>query len=244
LVLEDFIMLKTELRFILIIFAGRVMMKIISFGDIHEDIHNLVNMRSVLGTADLIVISGDLTNCHGRTETRRVLGTIKEYNEHILAQFGNMDMSEVDSYLTQEGINLHGNGYVFGDVGIFGCGGSSPTPFQTPSEISDAEIERYLTNGYKRVKDARWKIMVCHTPPKDTATDIIRSGAHVGSSIVRDFIIKYKPDVCIAGHIHESRGKDRIDGTMVLNAGMFRDGWYIEVVTGKDDISATLKSVT
>ncbi|MGQ3683813.1 MAG: metallophosphoesterase [Candidatus Loosdrechtia sp.] len=218
-------------------------MKIISFGDIHADVHNLVKMKSVIKTADLIVISGDLTNCHGQAETEKVLEAVRKYNNHIVAQFGNMDLPEVDSYLTKEGINLHGSGYVFGDVGIFGCGGSSPTPFQTPSEISDAEIERYLSRGYNTVKEARWKIMVCHTPPKDTAVDIIRSGAHVGSSIVRDFIIKHKPDLCISGHIHESRGKDKVNGTLVLNAGMFRNGWYIEVITSENEITAALKSV-
>ena len=218
-------------------------MKIISFGDIHEDTSNFIKIKSVLETADLIVISGDLTNCHGKVEAKNVLDTIRKHNKNMLVQYGNMDKSEVDEYLTSEGINLHGNGYLFEDVGIFGCGGSTPTPFNTPSEISDMDIKRYLTNGYIKVKDAKWKIMVCHTPPKDTAIDVIRSGLHVGSSVVRDFIVQYKPDVCISGHIHESRARDKVGDTVVLNAGMFRDGWYIEVVIDKGSISAVLKSV-
>lgn len=218
-------------------------MKIISFGDIHEDTSNLIKIKPDLETADLIVLSGDLTNCHGKTETKKVLDAIKKYNKHLLAQYGNMDIQEADSYLSEESINLHGNGYIFGDVGIFGCGASSLTPFHTPSEISEADIERLLTNGYNKVKDAKWKIMVCHTPPKDTATDIIRSGMHVGSQTVRDFILKHKPHVCITGHIHESRDKDKAGDTIILNAGMFRDGWYIEVVIDKDVLSAVLKSV-
>lgn len=218
-------------------------MKIISFGDIHEDTSNLIKIKPDLETADLIVLSGDLTNCHGKTETKKVLDAIKKYNKHLLAQYGNMDIQEADTYLSEESINLHGNGYIFGDVGIFGCGASSLTPFHTPSEISEADIERLLINGYNKVKDAKWKIMVCHTPPKDTATDIVRSGMHVGSQTVRDFILKHKPHVCIAGHIHESRAKDKIGDTIILNAGMFRDGWYIEVVIDKGVLSAVLKSV-
>jgi uncharacterized protein len=218
-------------------------MKIISFGDIHEDTSNLIKIKPDLETADLIVLSGDLTNCHGKTETKKVLDAIKKYNKHLLAQYGNMDIQEADSYLSEESINLHGNGYIFGDVGIFGCGASSLTPFHTPSEISEADIERLLINGYNKVKDAKWKIMVCHTPPKDTATDIVRSGMHVGSQTVRDFILKHKPHVCITGHIHESRAKDKIGDTIILNAGMFRDGWYIEVVIDKGVLSAVLKSV-
>jgi len=218
-------------------------MKIISFGDIHEDTSNLIKIKSELENADLIVISGDLTNYHGKVEAKKVLESIKRYNKRLLAQYGNLDQPEVNEHLTGEGVNLHGNGYVFGDVGIFGCGASSPTPFNTPSEISESDIEKYLVNGYIKVKDAKWKIMVCHTPPKDTAIDIIRSGIHVGSSTVRDFIVQYKPDVCISGHIHESRGKDKVGDTIVLNAGMFRDGWYIEVFIDKGVLSAELKYV-
>lgn len=217
-------------------------MTIISFGDIHEDTSNLVKIKSDLETADLIVISGDLTNCHGEAEAKKVLETVKKYNTHLLVQYGNMDKPEVDNYLTKEGINLHGNGYVFEDIGIFGCGGSSPTPFHTPSEISESDIERYLTNGYNKVKEAKWKIMVCHTPPSDTLTDIIRNGIHVGSITVRNFIMKHKPNVCITGHIHESKSKDKLDDTVVLNAGMFRDGWYVEITVNKNDLSAVLKS--
>ncbi len=218
-------------------------MKLISFGDIHEDTSNLVKIKSDLETADLVVVSGDLTNCHGKTETKKVLDAIRKYNKHLLVQYGNMDMSEVDGYLTKEGINLHGNGYIFGNVGIFGCGASSPTPFYTPSEISEADIERFLTNGSNKVKDATWKIMVCHTPPKNTATDIIRNGMHVGSQTVRNFILKHKPHVCITGHIHESRAKDKLGDTVVLNAGMFREGWYIEIIIEKNNLTAVLKSV-
>ncbi len=216
-------------------------MKIISFGDVHEDTNNLAKMKSTLESADIVVISGDLTNCQGMAEAKKVVNAVKAYNKRVLVQYGNMDTPDVDTYLSKEGINLHGNGFVIEDVGIFGCGGSSPTPFNTPSEISDEDIGKYLIRGYGKVKDARWKVMVCHTPPKDTATDTIRGGIHVGSSTVRDFILKYKPDICITGHIHESRGTDKVGDTLVLNAGMLRDGWHVEVVTDKTGISATIK---
>ncbi len=218
-------------------------MKIISFGDVHEDTNNLIKIKSELENADLIIISGDLTNYHGKVEAKKVLESIKKYNKHLLAQYGNLDQPDVDGYLTSEGINLHGNGYLFEDVGIFGCGGSTPTPFNTPSEISETDIKKYLTHGYIKVKDAKWKIMVCHTPPKDTVIDVIRSGLHVGSSVVRGFIVQYKPDVCISGHIHESRGREMLVNTIILNAGMFRDGWYIEINIDKVGISAVLKPV-
>ena len=40
------------------------------------------------------------------------------------------------------------------------------------------------------------------------------------------------------GHV-----SDKIGNTIVLNAGMFRDGWYIEVAIDKGGLSAVLKLV-
>ena len=52
-------------------------MKIISFGDVHEDTSNLIKIKSELENADLIIISGDLTNYHGKAEAKKVLDSIK-----------------------------------------------------------------------------------------------------------------------------------------------------------------------
>ena len=47
------------------------------FGDIHEDTSNLIKIKSELENTDLIVISGDLTNYHGKAEAKKVLESIK-----------------------------------------------------------------------------------------------------------------------------------------------------------------------
>jgi uncharacterized protein len=41
----------------------------------------------------------------------------------------------------------------------------------------------------------------------------------VGSSAVRDAIVKYQPMLSLLGHIHESRGSARIGRTVALNPG-------------------------
>lgn len=218
-------------------------MKIISFGDIHEDTKNLERIKSELQSADIIVISGDLTNYHGRHEAERVINDIRKYNSSILAQLGNLDQKEVDNYFTSENINLHGNGYIFDDVGIFGVGGSNPTPFNTPTEFSEEEINEFLLRGYEKVKYSRIKIMVTHMPPKDTKVDMVLAGLHVGSKSVREFIIRYKPDICITGHIHEARGEDSIGKTRIFNAGMFKNSGYIEILCDKGRVDARLKGI-
>ncbi len=91
-------------------------MKIISFGDIHEDISSLKPLKNELETADVIIISGDLTNYNGRREAKKVIEGIMKYNKNVLAQLGNLDKFEVDDYLTEKGINLHINGYIRDDI--------------------------------------------------------------------------------------------------------------------------------
>ena len=216
-------------------------MKIISFGDIHEDLNNLTLLKNELESADLVIVTGDLTNFNGRKEAERVIDEIMKYNENVLAQLGNLDQAEVNDYLTEKSINLHRNGFIRDDIGIFGVGGSNLTPFNTPTEFSEDEIETFLLEGIDKVKDAKFKIMVPHMPPKDTKIDIITAGAHVGSQSVRDFILKHKPDIALSGHIHEARGRDTIENTLAFNAGMFREGGYVVITKTPEGLSAELK---
>ena len=127
-------------------------MKIVSFGDIHEDISNLKRLKDELEAADVIIISGDLTNYNGRKEAKKVIEGIMKYNKNVLAQLGNLDKFEVNDYLTERGINLHRNGYIKDGIGIFGVGGSNPTPFKTPTDFSEDEIETFLLEGFEKVK--------------------------------------------------------------------------------------------
>ena len=218
-------------------------MKIISFGDVHEDTKNLGKLKDELESADLVIISGDLTNYHGKSAAQIVINSVKKYNNNILAQPGNLDQHDVNDYLSQENINLHGNGFVFNDLGIFGVGGSNKTPFNTPTEFSEKEIEQFLLAGYEKVKNCKVKIMVPHMPPKDTEVDAVGPGIHVGSSSVREFIEQYKPDICICGHIHEARARTQIGDTIILNAGMFSKGGYIEAIYRDGKVNAELKTV-
>ena len=219
-------------------------MKIISFGDIHEDYRNLIPLKNELENADLVIVTGDLTNFNGRKEAEKVIEEITKYNKNILAQLGNLDQPEVNDYLTERGINLHGNGFIKDDIGIFGVGGSNQTPFNTPTEFNEDEIETFLLDGIDKIKDAKFKIMVPHMPPKDTKLDIISAGVHVGSQSVRDFILKHKPDIVLSGHIHEARGSDKIENTVAFNAGMFREGGYIVITKQSEYLSAELKVLT
>src|ERR687883_302702 len=196
---------------------GPALMKIMAFGDIHEYLHPLASLAAPLRQADVVLVTGDLTRWRGPETAAKVLQAIWHYNPNVLAQVGNTDSWDIHHHLTQVGINLHGQGHRFGDVGIFGVGGSNYTPFGTPTEFSEEEIADYVLAGYDMVKEARYKILVAHCPPYRTAVDRIHAGYHVGSRSVRRFIETYQPDLCISGHIHEAAGEDAIGQTLLLN---------------------------
>ncbi len=46
-------------------------MKIVSFGDIHEDSGNLSLLKNELESADLVIATGDLTNYNGKKRLRK-----------------------------------------------------------------------------------------------------------------------------------------------------------------------------
>jgi Icc-related predicted phosphoesterase len=216
-------------------------MKIVSFGDVHMATRNLARMGAVLRDADLIIVSGDLTNFGGPEQARIVLDAVRAAAPRVLALSGNLDRPEVIPYLESEGVSLHGRGFVIDGVGIFGCGGSNITPFKTPTELTEDEIYETLTRGYAEVDGVRPLLMVCHTPPYETKCDRIAGGRPVGSTAARRFIEEVKPDVCLSGHIHESAAIDAIGSTTIVNAGPFKDGGYIVVRSEGGRLAARLE---
>ena len=202
-------------------------MHIIAFGDIHMEYAGIEKITG-LSKADLVIITGDFTNFGGKEDASTILDIIRRINPKIYAVLGNMDKASVGNYLDELGINIHGKGFVLGDLGIFGVGGSNFTPFNTPTEFSEEELGDIVNKAYQYVTQARIKVLISHTPPFNTAADLIGGGVHVGSTAIRKFIEEKQPDFCFTGHIHESRGEDRIGRTLILNPGMLRDPGWIE----------------
>lgn len=191
-----------------------------------------------IAEADLIVLTGDLTNFGGTKEVKGVLDDVLHLNPNVLAQFGNLDRPEVNEYLEQLGLNLHGQARLVNkEVCLIGVGGSNFTPFHTPSEFSEQELQAigdracrqgrdYTSLGQQLHSRRIPQILVSHVPPHNTLVDRLHNGRHVGSKAIRSIIEQFQPDLCITGHIHEARGKDTIGRTRIYNPGMLRqDGW-------------------
>lgn len=219
-------------------------MKIVAFGDIHERIANIDLISREIEEADLLLITGDLTQFGGLVAAGPIIEKLRALNKNVLIQSGNLDHPEVERELERLGISTHGRGHIIGNIGIFGCGGGNPSPFNTPNEFEEEEIAGFLLQGHAEVKDCSIKIMVPHAPPFNTKVDIIHSGLHVGSEAVRNFIEKYEPDLCLCGHIHEATGEDHIGKTHIINAGPFFEGGFVSIEAGPTELKAELRFIT
>lgn len=215
----------------------------IAIGDIHEDIRNVENVPE-LDKALGVIISGDITNAGGQKRAARILETVRKIQPNIYAQIGNMDEAEITDFLQLKGWNIHLRGLEIEEgIGLMGIGYSSPTPFNTPSEVEDSQLSKWLWQVVEDVRDLPHLILVCHTPPLETKTDRLPDGQAVGSKAVREFIEKIQPDICITGHIHEAVAMDSIGKTRIVNPGMLSAGGYARISRTVDGLDVELKKI-
>lgn len=218
-------------------------MNILVISDIHNDVENLLNYidKVAMLNFDLIICPGDFTDItlpKGFTKVdigKLIIEELNGLKKPILALPGNLD-KEIIPLLEEEKINLHGNGKIIKDVGIYGFGGAK-TPFSTSLEPTEEEIRTGLGRGFEKVKNAKIKVQVTHNPPAGTKMDLLYTGAHVGSEAVRMFIEEKKPAVAISAHIHEARGTDVLGETKLINSGRFPEGYCGLISIKKDEIS-------
>ncbi|MDQ6722448.1 MAG: metallophosphoesterase [Candidatus Dormibacteraeota bacterium] len=121
-----------------------------------------------------------------------------------------------------------------GPVLVASCGDVTPTPWNTEREYPEAVLGQRLARMMDAVPPGRKVVANFHNPPYSSGLDfaaeldanlmpVIRGGRPsiipVGSKAVREAIKKYQPVVGLHGHIHESRGAQRIGKSMCLNPG-------------------------
>ena len=224
-------------------------MRIIAIGDVHNDIENLIQFLEKVKSLspDVIVFSGDFIDIgiafrgfSWSDMSKVVLEELNALNVPILAIPGNHD-KDILPILEERGVSIHSNGKILDGVGFYGFGGAK-TPFGTPFEPEEEELEAGLRKAYEKVKNAKIKVQITHNPPYNTKLDRITSGAHVGSKVVRKVIEELKPNVAICAHIHEARGVDTIGDTKMLNAGRFPEGYcgVIDIDVPNSNVSAKI----
>jgi len=206
-------------------------MIIINIADIHGNAAPISEMESILSSADLILLSGDITHFGGEREASEIIHLIRTYNPNILGVSGNCDTKEVDSYLESENIQIHGRHVEINGISVLGAGGSLQCPGPTPNIYTENEYVEIFESSTLNLDKNAPKIMVSHQPPINTLNDRISDGAHVGSVTVREYIERIEPLVCFTGHIHEAPGIDEIGITKIVNPGPLgtRTYGYLEI---------------
>jgi Icc-related predicted phosphoesterase len=166
--------------------------------------------------ADFYIAAGDLATWgRGLDRCGQVLRT---RGEKVWVLPGNHESAaQIASFCEQYGLhNFHERKFAAGAYHVAGLGYSSPTPFDTPGEYTEAQIAERLAP----FADLHPLVLVCHAPPFDTALDEVRPGLHAGSTAVRDFIERSQPAHFFCGHIHEAEGVSiDMGGTRAHNVG-------------------------
>lgn len=216
-------------------------MEILVVSCLHNDIENMMTLSDRLNNRrfDVVVCPGDFTDYRlppGFTRpdlAKLVIEELRLLGDNVVAVPGSWD-KDIIEILDKEGVSVHGKGKVIDDVGFYGFGGAR-TPFNTPFEPTEKEIQDGLQKSLQKVKNVEKKIQVTHMPPANTKSDIIFSGAHVGSEVVRKFIEENSPVAAICSHIHESHCVDTLGRTKIVNSGRFPEG-YVGIISVKNDL--------
>ncbi|HTR93586.1 MAG TPA: hypothetical protein VMI73_17790 [Trebonia sp.] len=147
---------------------------------------------------------------------------------------GNDDIFEIDPILESSPAVTFAEGKVI-DLGGFtmiSMGYTNPTPWDTHREAPEDELAMRIDAIAARVPDMNRTIFNFHAPPYGTGLDEApeldatmrptHGGAvmkPVGSTAVREAILRYQPPLSVHGHIHESRGVAKMGRTLTVNPG-------------------------
>ena len=158
----------------------------------------------------------------------RLAGTT--YKVYMAA--GNDDHLQVDQIIEDSAaiVNCGNKNVPVGDHEMITFSWSNPTPWDTPREKPDEGLEPMLEELIATVRNIPSAIFNFHAPPygyaldlaPELTQDLVQAAdrkVHVGSRAVAKMIVKYQPLIGLHGHIHESRGAQKVKRTLIINPG-------------------------
>jgi Icc-related predicted phosphoesterase len=151
---------------------------------------------------------------------------------------GNDDAPGIDDILRRgQRLQFADNRTVMVDdwLPMVSLGDSTPTPWDSPRELSEEEYAARLEALLSSLDDPRRAVVNLHVPPHgSTLDDAPALDEHravrysiagdtkmqpVGSLAVREAIERHQPVLALHGHIHEARGTHRLGKTLCINPG-------------------------
>ena len=196
-------------------------MKILVFSDIHCDLNRIKQIVST--SADYYILCGDVSDLgDGLVEAGKAFSSL---GKKLLVIPGNNETEEpMDVWCRDYGFtSLHRKVLKFGRYNFAGLGHSVYLPFSNPPDdlaTPGEKSEEWFAGELRKFVGLKKLLLFMHEPPLNTKLDLVRSGVHVGSQAVRDFIIKEKPLHFFSGHIHECAGnKEVLSGAICHSTG-------------------------
>lgn len=203
-------------------------MRLLAAADFHGNSGAENNLSKLLKeNYDCVVLIGDITNFGPPEVAESLLDLVKESGTPCFCVPGNCDPKSILQVLERKGVNLHGRCVKLAEFNFLGIGGSNLTPFNTPFELTEAEIQEEMAAA--SCGAAGELILVTHAPPHGTKVDRIREGTHVGSKSIRQFIEQRQPLLSLCAHVHEGRGVDQLGRTLIVNPGPMTKGFAAEI---------------
>lgn len=193
-------------------------MNLLLVSDLHADRGAARALAARAAAVDVIVGAGDFTNGRDTASLPVCIDVLKAFGKPTVLVAGNNESTDelAATCAGWDGCHvLHGSAAVVGGVAFYGVGGGIPvTPFGSWSydfdEVQAAALLAAAPAGC---------VLVVHSPPKGVA-DVSGRGASIGSTAIRDAIVRVKPRLVVCGHVHASNGTTgELAGVPVVNAG-------------------------
>jgi Icc-related predicted phosphoesterase len=200
--------------------------KFFAIADLHDREKVLKEIeRFNFSDIDALIMAGDISSRFDFAE--EVIDVMKKINKPCFYVPGNNESAEMEKLYRENGFSVHEKVVEFKDYKIAGFGFSPITPFDTPGELTEEEIEKRI---FKLDVDNE-TVLITHCPPKGILDK------NFGSSSILKFIKEKKPFLHVFGHIHEIIGMEKHDKTVFINLPPAKDGKVALITIIEKDVS-------
>jgi Icc-related predicted phosphoesterase len=209
-------------------------MKCLLVSDLHYTLKQLDWLQAAAGRFDVVVVAGDHLDISSTVALEAQIVVILKYLQRahgrarLIVSSGNHDLTATNAAgekyaawmarVRRLGIATDGDTVDFAGTLFTVC-----PWWDGPSSRNevDAQLAR---DAERRDREGRRWVWVYHSPPDHSPTSW-GGQRHYGDTDLVAWIARFRPDVVMAGHIHQSPFRqggswvDRIGGTWVFNAG-------------------------
>ena len=214
--------------------------------DLVTRIKNLGQYPIVLGLEEYNVLAQDPDGVHARfleashaqcaDWMKRLAAKFEPKGIPVYVTGGNDDFMSIEDILDAAPWVINAGEKiieVIPGVEMISTGFGNPTPWNCPRDVPEEKLLEIITTMADKLQNPKTAIFNLHVPPHGSGLDqaplldtsvvpprpIIGEVASVGSTAVKEVIERYQPAVGLHGHIHESRGVQKLGRTTCVNPG-------------------------